>query len=145
MKQLQTSLQKLLFVALLFCGALLLSAPSVAQGNNQNQQDNSQTGVAQGILVGKGKGWIAVSVENKEQGDAQTVRLSPVWVGGLPKLGGGPDKKMLLIFEQLKKGDNLKFAWLRDSNNIYVTDIKVLPPQDEKGEGDDDDTNNEQE
>lgn len=138
MKLLQTSLQKLVFVALLFCGALLLSAPAMAQDNNQNQQSNL-TGVAQGILVGKGEGWIAVSVENKEQGGrAQTVRLSPLWVGGLPKFGGGPDKRMLLIFEQLKKGDNLKFAWLRDGNDLYVTDLKVLPPQDKKDKGDED-------
>jgi hypothetical protein len=123
----ESTLQKLLLVALLMSGAWLTGASA--------QENNPETGVAQGILVGKGKGWIAVSVENKEQGGrAQTVRLSPVWVGGLPKFGGGPDKRILAIFEQLKKGDNLKFAWLRDGNNLYVTNIQVLPPQSESEE-----------
>lgn len=131
---------KLLFFALLLGGAMLLSAPVMAQNNNQNNQNNTQTGVAQGVLVGKGKGWISVNVEDKESGRAQTVRLSPVWVGGLPKFGGGPDKRMLAIFEQLKKGDNLKFSWLRDGKNLYVTQLQVLPAQDEQGDnGDDDD------
>lgn len=134
------NLQKMLFITVLLSG-MLLAAPMVAQNNNQGnaQQNNSQTGVAEGILVGKGKGWIAVSVENEETGRAQTVRLSPVWVGGLPKFGGGPDKRMLAIFEQLQKGDNLKFAWLRDGNNLYVTNIQVLPPQNEQDDGQKDD------
>jgi hypothetical protein len=126
MKQLQKQYLKLLFLALLIGGAWLTGASA--------NDGNAQSGVAQGVLVDKGQGWIAVSVENKEQGArAQTVRLSPVWIGGLPKNGGGPDKRMLLIFEQLKIGDNLKFAWLRDGKNLYVTDIQVLPAQDEDG------------
>lgn len=122
----------LVFVFLLFGGARLMPAPVSAQNAEQN---DAQTGVAQGVLVGKGKGWIAVRPENSNQ----TVRLSPVWVGGLPKFGGGPDKRMLALFEQLKVGDNLKFAWLRDGKNLYVTDLQVLPPQDEEdgnGNGD---------
>lgn len=138
MKQLEKrSLQKLLFFALLLSSALLLAAPAMAQDNGQNaNQNNGQSGVAQGILVGKSKAWIAVRVEDKESGRTQTVRLSPVWVGGQPKLGGGPDKRILAIFEQLNKGDRLKFAWLRDGKNLYVTNIQVLPPQDEQGEED---------
>jgi hypothetical protein len=133
MKRLQTllqksTLQKLLLVALLMSSGLLMSGAWLSGASAQ--ENNPETGVAQGILVGKGKGWIAVSVVSKEQGgQAQTVRLSPMWVGGLPKFGGGPDKRILAIFEQLKKGDHLKFAWLRDGNNLYVTNIQVLPPQ----------------
>lgn len=58
----------------------------MAQNNNQNNRNNAQTGVAQGVLVGKGKGWISVNVEDKESGRAQTVRLSPVWGGRLAEI-----------------------------------------------------------
>jgi hypothetical protein len=133
MHKLHEHFYKLCFIALLVCGAWLCSASAQESNPNQNNPDNAQTGVAQGVLIGKGKGWIVVRVEDKKSGRVQNVRLSPVWVGGLPRQGGGPDKRMLAIFEQLKVGDNLKFSWLRDGKNLYVTSIQVLPPQDEEG------------
>ena len=114
-------LPKVVLAVLLASGAWMLSAPATAQ-------ENAQTGVAEGIVTAKGEAWIAV----RPDGERESVRLMPRWVGGLPKMGGGLDKRMLAIFQQLQVGTRVKFTWLNDEH-LRVLELQVLPPKKEDG------------
>jgi hypothetical protein len=102
------------------------------QGNNGNNEQ-PRSGVAEGILTGKGEGFILVRAD----GERESTRLLPRWIGGTPKQGGGIDKQMLLIFQQLVVGSRLKVAWIYDEHYRAVK-IQVLQPpgQDNENNGD---------
>jgi hypothetical protein len=88
-----------------------------------------QTGVTEGVLTAKGEAWIAVRADNAEE----STKLVPCWVGGLPRNGGGLDKRMLALFQQLVIGSRLKVAWVQ-SERLCVTKIQVLSlPGEEDG------------
>jgi hypothetical protein len=92
-----------------------------------------QTGITEGVLTAKGESWIAVRAD----GQQESTKLVPRWIGGLPKNGGGLDKRMLALFRELIIGSRLKVAWLHDEH-LRVVDIQVLqlPGQDaEEGTG----------
>lgn len=101
----------LLCAVVLSLTLLQLAGPARAQ----------QTGVSEGVLTAKGEAWIAVLAD----GEQQPTKLIPRWVGGLPRNGGGLDKRMLLLFRELVIGSRLKVSWLRDEH-VRVVEIQVL-------------------
>jgi hypothetical protein len=109
-----------LCTALIVLATMQWSATARAEGT-------PQTGVTEGVLTNKGENWIAVRAD----GERESTKLVPRWIGGLPKNGGGLDKRMLAMFRELIIGSRLKVAWLQDEH-LRVVDIQVLqlPGQD---------------
>lgn len=101
---------------------------------NEQQGDNQQarSGVTEGILTAKGEGFIMV----RANGENESTRLLPRWIGAAPKQGGGLDKQMLIIFQQLIVGSRLKVAWIYDEH-FRAVKVQVLhvPGQDDAGNG----------
>jgi hypothetical protein len=67
-----------------------------------------KSGTVVGVIVAKGENSIDVR-ENKDT-PAETYR--PMWKGGLPKEGGGPDRDMLKLFASAKVNDWVKIDWV---------------------------------
>jgi hypothetical protein len=89
-------------------------------------------GVAIGLLTEKGPNFIEV----KADGEEKARRYVPHWVGGAPAAGGGPDKKMLKIFSELKVGSRLEVEWVFEER-LRAVSVKVLkvPAEKEKDKG----------
>ena len=60
-----------------------------------------------GMLTGKGDAYIEV----KADGEEKARRYVPHWRGGNPAQGGGPDKKMVQVFRELKVGSRVQLEW----------------------------------
>src|SRR5690349_12255105 len=80
-----------------------------------------QTGVTEGVLTNKGENWIAVRAD----GEQESTKLVPRWIGGVPTNGRGPDERALAKIREVGIGSRLKVAWLRDGH-LRVVDIQVL-------------------
>ena len=78
-----------------------------AQGEKGAGKDKKKGGTVTGVITKKGPNFIEV----KAFGEEEPRQYVPHWVGGLPKDGGGPDKKMLAVFAKLKVGDQVRVVW----------------------------------
>ena len=87
---------------------------------------NAQSGSG-GLLTAKGDNFIEVKADGEEKGR----RYVPHWVGGAPAQGGGPDKKMLAVFEKLKVGSRIRLVWEFEERPRAVR-IEVLKGPDGK-------------
>lgn len=117
-----------LLVALLTLGlmcAVSATAPAaLAQEKDKKKEKNpleGKKGTVIGILVSKGKNFIEVKAAGEEKGR----KYIPHWVGGAPAQGGGPDKKMLKVFSELKIGSRLEVDW-HFEEHLRVVGVKVL-------------------
>ncbi len=88
-----------LVVAGLFC-VLPLTA-------GEDKKEEKRSGTVVGVITAKGPAFIEVKAEGEEKGR----RYVPHWVGGLPKDGGGPDKKMVETIKKLKVGSRVRVQW----------------------------------
>lgn len=114
-------------VCAVFC--VTAFANSYCYGDDNAAQAEPQTGVAQGVLTGKGEAWIAVRAD----GEKESTKLVPRWIGGLPQNGGGLDKQVLAKIREIAVGSRVKVAWLRDEH-LRVVDIEVLAQSGQDGE-----------
>jgi hypothetical protein len=96
----------------LFAGATLATgARRLFAGDDKNEpqkpKDKKRSGTVVGELTAKGKNWIKVRAD----GEATPRQYVPHWVGGAPKDGGGPDKKMLQAISKLEVGSRVRLEW----------------------------------
>lgn len=84
-------------------------------------------GTVVGTLSAKGDNWIEVKADGEEKGR----RYVPHWRGGAPADGGGPDKKMLARFKELKIGTRVRIEWVFEER-ARVEKIEVLKSGKEK-------------
>jgi hypothetical protein len=122
---------------LTFLGAAFITVVIMLQTGAVHAQ---QTGVTEGVLTAKGETWIAVQAD----GVHESTKLVPCWIGGLPQNGGGLDKRMLALFQQLVVGSRLKVAWVR-GEHLCVTAIQVLSLPGQDGTTTDDNSSAQQE
>ncbi len=73
----------------------------------EKKEKKKKTGKVIGIITAKGKNHIEV----KGFGEVKGRKYFPRWTGGLPKDGGGFDKKILATFRKLKVGDRIRLTW----------------------------------
>jgi hypothetical protein len=83
------------------------SGTAVAQGEKGADKEKKKGGTVTGVITKKGPNFIQV----KAFGEEEPRQYVPHWVGGQPKDGGGPDKKMLAVFAKLKVGDQVRVVW----------------------------------
>jgi hypothetical protein len=67
----------------------------------------------------------------KADGEEQAREYVPHWVGGLPKDGGGPDKKMVAEIAKVKVGSRVKIQW-EFEERPRVLKIEILKEPKEK-------------
>jgi hypothetical protein len=95
------------------------------------KDDKKEPAVRKGTVVGtvtaKGKGYIEV----KADGEEKARRYVPHWVGGPPDKGGGLDKKMLKVFDELKIGARIRLEWEWEERARAVR-IEILQQPGEK-------------
>jgi hypothetical protein len=87
--------------------AALLAACALQAEAGEKKKDEKRGGTIIGVLTAKGKDFVEVKAPGEEKGR----RYVPHWVGGLPAQGGGPDKKVMKLFEPLKVGDRVRLDW----------------------------------
>jgi hypothetical protein len=131
-----TAKQRLIYV---LAGTVLLGlvlaaidmSGTASQAQEKDKKEKSpfegKKGKAIGVLTDKGKGFIEVKADGEEKGR----RYVPMWIGGNPAQGGGPDKTMLKIISELKVGSRLEVEWLFEER-FRVMGVKVLKAPAEK-------------
>jgi hypothetical protein len=94
----------------------------------QEKKEEKRGGTVIGLLTAKGPAFIEV----KADGEEKARKYVPHWSGGLPKDGGGPDKKMVEKIKSLVVGSRLKVKW-EFEERARVLEIEVLEkPKSEK-------------
>src|SRR4051794_19419164 len=84
---------------------VLLTAPAWAEDKKEPPEKRSGTVV--GVVTAKEKN----SIDVKADGEEKARRYYPRWIGGLPKDGGGLDKKTLETYAKLELGTRIKLMW----------------------------------
>lgn len=99
------------------------SAALLAQDKKEGGKDEPKVkkGKLMGVVVAKTKN----SIKVKAFGEEKEREYFPHWVGGLPKDGGGPDKKMLATFEKLKVGQKIRLTWEWEER-FRAVEVEVL-------------------
>lgn len=96
-----------------------------AQEKKAKSPDEGKKGSTVGVLVEKGKGAIFV----RGDGEVQARRFVPEWKGGAPAQGGGLDKEMLKVFEELKVGSRIEVDWVFHER-LRALKVKVIKQAD---------------
>jgi hypothetical protein len=117
--------------------ALAWMTAAAAQEKKEEKKGAAKSGKVIGTLVDKRENFIEV----KADGEEKARRYVPHWVGGAPAQGGGPDKKMLKKFAELKVGSRVEVEW-EFEERLRAVNVKVLkgphadkqePSSDKKG------------
>jgi hypothetical protein len=100
----------------LFCLSMLMPVALVSADEKDRKEPEKRGGTIVGEVTAKEKYWIEV----KADGEEKARRYMPRWVGGLPKDGGGLDKKILEEIAKLKVGSRIKIEWEFDERPRVV-------------------------
>src|SRR4051812_41879211 len=100
-------------------GGLLAASGSAAQ--EKKDEPKEKKGTLVGVVVEKGKN----SIKVKAFGEEKAREYFPKWVGGLPKDGGGLDKKILTIYDKLKIGTKIRLTW-EYQERFRAAEIEIL-------------------
>lgn len=103
------------------CATLLATVLVAAPTTSRAEETAPQSGVFEGVLTAKSDRHIMVRAD----GEPESRKFVPRWIGGLPKNGGGLDKTVLAAFSKLTVNSRIKVAWVF-SERLRVTDIQVL-------------------
>jgi hypothetical protein len=119
-----------------FVAALALTLTAIdaqEKESDKKEKDVVKKGKVIGVLVGIGKEKKAIEV--KADGEEKARIYVPHWVGGAPAQGGGPDKKMLKVFAELKVGSRVEVTW-EFEERLRAVEVKVLQaPKEQKKDG----------
>lgn len=110
-----------LALLLAFAVVLPIVADEKKDEKDKPKKDEKKKGTVVGVLDKKGPSWIEV----KADGEEKARRYVPHWRGGLPKDGGGPDKKMVEQIGKLKVGSRIRVEWSFEER-ARVEKIEVL-------------------
>lgn len=111
-------------------GGVLAEEKAAKEGKEAKAKSEleGKKGTVIGVVTAKGPSFIEVKAEGEEKGR----RYVPHWVGGLPKDGGGPDKKMLEVIKGVTVGSRVRVAW-EYQERPRVVKLDVLEAAAEKG------------
>jgi len=102
----------------------ILTALSLSLASDAREEN----GVLEGILIAKDKNSITVLPD----GAKESKRFTPHWRGGLPKDGGGLDKKMLEEIRNLITTNRVRVKW-EFEERPRVVKVVALMPKSKKG------------
>ena len=112
-------------------GLAFLTVALVAPVSRADEKDKKDPAKRGGTIIGIVTAKEKASISVKADGEEEARRYVPHWVGGLPKDGGGPDKKMLEVLAKVKIGSRVKMEW-EFEERPRVVKIKVLKEPTEK-------------
>jgi hypothetical protein len=112
-----TDIMKHLIFPLLTCLSIALHSHAL-----------EKNGVIEGILIAKDKSSITVLPD----GAKEPKRFTPHWSGGLPKDGGGLNKKMLEDIRNLITTNRVRVKW-EFEERARVVEVNTLVPKSKKG------------
>ncbi len=114
------------------CGLFLAASTTVsvvcvrsvyAEGTQANSS------IVTGDLVNKGENWIEVRVDGHEE----VTSFRAPWIGGLPNMGGGPDKQVIEQIKKLSVPSRVKVAWNTNEGPrvlaVMMIDKPTEPPK----------------
>ena len=84
-----------------------LAADDEKQPPKDKDKEKKRSGTVIGVVTDRGDNWVEV----KAAGEEKARRYVPHWVGGQPKDGGGPDKKMVEKIKKLEVGSRVRLEW----------------------------------
>ena len=111
-------------ILVLFTASIFLVSDLSAQ---EKKEKKKKSGTVIGVVTKKGKNFIEV----KAFGEAKPRKYVPHWRGGLPKDGGGLDKKMLATIRKIKVGTRVQLMW-EFEERLRVVQVKELKKTDKK-------------
>ena len=117
---------KFLTIGMLAFG-LIATSGSQEKKDEKKKDDEVRKGTVTGIVTAKGDNWIEV----KADGEEKARRYVPNWKGGLPKDGGGPDKKIVAEIKEIVVKSRIRLEW-SFQERPRVDKIEVLKKADEK-------------
>lgn len=107
--------------------SLIATSGSQEKKDEKKKDDEVRKGTVTGIVTAKGDNWIEV----KADGEEKARRYVPNWKGGLPKDGGGPDKKIVAEIKEIVVKSRIRLEW-SFQERPRVDKIEVLKKADEK-------------
>ena len=117
------TLFRLLLTGLVFAA---VGVPALS-GEEKKKEPEKKSGTVTGVVTARDD----KSVEVKADGEEKARRYVPHWVGGEPKDGGGPDKKMVATIGKLKVGSRVRLEW-KFEERARVVKIELLQAPKEK-------------
>ena len=117
---------KFLTIGMLAFG-LIATSGSQEKKDEKKKDEEVRKGTVTGIVTAKGDNWIEV----KADGEEKARRYVPNWKGGLPKDGGGPDKKIVAEIKEIVVKSRIRLEW-SFQERPRVDKIEVLKKADEK-------------
>ncbi len=117
---------RLLFGAVLILAAGLPPVLGQEKKEAEKKQPEKKSGTVTGVVTAKGdpakrENWIEV----KADGEEKARRYVPLWMGGAPAQGGGPDKKILAEMAKVEVGSRVQLEW-KFEERPRVIKIEVL-------------------
>ena len=107
----------------------LMTSGVTAQDKKKEKDPNEgKKGKTIGTLTEKSEKFIEVKADGEEKGR----RYVPQWVGGDPSKGGGLDKKMVKVFNELKVGSRVEVEWVFEERFRALKVNVLAPPKDKK-------------
>jgi hypothetical protein len=102
----------------------ILAQAVVVNAADEKKEPNKRTGTVVGALTAKGENWVEVRADGEEKAR----RYVPHWIGGAPKDGGGPDKKVVAIIRKLKVGSRVRLEWeFEERPRVLKVDVLKEP------------------
>jgi hypothetical protein len=95
------------------------------QNQQAQQQGDGRSGTLLGTVTAKGQGWIAI----RPDGERESYKFQPRWIGGTPKQGGGFDRVVLQAMVQAPVGARVQAQWVRDGQIFYLLSLKPAPEE----------------
>jgi hypothetical protein len=117
-------------VVRVLAGVVLLAAAQERVLAKEDKKPEQRSGTVVGVVTAKGPAFLEV----KAAGEDKARRYVPKWVGGLPKNGGGPDKKMMATIKAIKVGSRVRLNWVFEERPRVVK-VEVLKAPEGKEEG----------
>ncbi|HUT88566.1 MAG TPA: hypothetical protein VMY37_03665 [Thermoguttaceae bacterium] len=78
-------------------------------------------GTAVGTVVEKGKAFVVIRSDS-----GTSARYIPRWIGGHPRDGGGPEKRIVEAISRLRPGDRVTVKWYVN-DHVRIEDIQASP------------------
>jgi len=115
------------YLSCVLLAVFVLFSPTTGQEKKEKDPMEGKKGKTIGTLTEKGDNFIEVKADGEEKGR----KYVPQWVGGDPKQGGGPDKKMVATFKELKLGSRIEVEWVFEER-LRALKVKLLAPPKDK-------------
>jgi hypothetical protein len=82
------------------------------QGAHREEPPAQKSGNFTGIVTGKGENWITIQPD----GEHESRKFIPRWIGGAPDQGGGFDKDALRAIREVAVGTHVSVTWVWDEH-----------------------------